>query len=272
MRKIISLLLAAAMCMGTIAFASEYSDVDDNALYANAVDRLYDFGVMRGYEDGTFRPDRVVTRAEAAALMCAARNIHAEDIPDDIGDETIILWNDGSVYDEVSDGYEKPLFSDVDKSHWAYKFICYAAKMHPTPVQGYDDGTFRPGETVTSAEFVKMCVCLIGYGDIAENNGGYPNGYITQAATLGLTEGIGEIAYNQGITRGDAAVILANTLEAPILAIGDVHMDENGVVSLTPKMMDGTGEDYKNLLMMYFDIYKVTASVVDSDAQTSRRK
>ena len=98
MKKIFSILLAAAVCMSTVtAFAGEYySDVDDGAYYANAVERLYDFGVMRGYEDGTFRPERVVTRAEAAALMCAARNVTKLDwIPE---------WNENR-------------FSDVDENH-----------------------------------------------------------------------------------------------------------------------------------------------------------
>ena len=293
MKKIVSILLAAALCApmltafadgthpggsghssGTRVYAPSdasknaggYIDIDSSASYANAVGRLYDFGVMRGYDDGTFRPDRVVTRAEAAALMCAAMNIHAEDIPDDIGDDTIILWNDGNVYSDIIDDYEKPSFSDVDKSHWAYKFIIYAAQMHPITIQGYGDGTFHPDETVTYAEFVKMCVCLLGY-DIYAAHKGYPEGYIEEAENLGLTEGLGARKNDGGITRADAAVILANTLEAPIVGVGEWYVNpltDSGFYM--PMQMNGTGEDFKNLLMIYFGIYRVTASVSDPNA------
>lgn len=268
MKKIISIILAAAMCVGSItAFASEhYNDVHNNSPYANAIERLYDFGVMRGYEDGTFRPDRVVTRAEAAALMCAARNIHAEDIPDDIGNDTIILWNTGEVYTPPYETDKSDGFSDVDKNHWAYRFISYAAKTHPATIKGYGDGTFHPDDTVTYAEFVKMCVCLIGYDTFAAQMG-YPHGYLSQAATLGLTDGLSARKNTDGITRADAAVILANTLEAPVMGMGEWQTNYlNGSGSYAPQVKDGTGEDYQNLLSIYFDIYKVTASVADPNA------
>ena len=289
MKKIISMIISLALCALTITAFAEgdrvpsggsggssvsvgtgvytpsaenknaggYIDVDSSASYANAVGRLHDFGVMRGYEDGTFRPDRVVTRAEAAALICAAKNIHAEDIVfvRDIFPE--------EAHHSAIGNYGEPLFSDVQENHWAYKFISYAAEMYPAPVRGYEDGTFHPDSTVTYQEFIKMCVCLIGYGDMAEENGGYPHGYMMQAAQLGLTNGIRTVESDAGITRADAAVILENTLEAPILTVDGLEIDENGRVTEKSKMMDGTGADYKNLLMMYFNIYKVTASAVN---------
>ena len=260
MKKIISILLAAAMFISSVVLASEnYSDIDDTAPYANAVERLYDFGVMRGYEDGTFRPERTVTRAEAAALMCAAQNMHITWI--EYGEKLNI--REGEIAGISGDGW-KNLFSDVDENHWACLYIMCSTTMYPQIINGYGDGTFRPDDTITYAEFIKMCVCLLGYSDLAEKNGGYPNGYMMQAAELGLTNGLDAIANDYGITRADAAIILSNTLEAPLVRMGAwVYDSETETGHFAPEVMDGTGEDYDNLLMRYFNIYKVTASVSD---------
>ena len=86
-----------------------------------------------GYDDGTFRPDNNMSRAEAAAIF--ARLISEKK-------------------DEKISG--KSSFNDVSKSEWYSDYIGYLSKYGI--IKGYSDNTFRPNNNVTRAEFVAMTV------------------------------------------------------------------------------------------------------------------
>ena len=86
-----------------------------------------------GYDDGTFRPDNNMTRAEASAIF--ARLIAEEK-------------------GETIKGSSK--FTDVSSIDWHNDYIGYATKYNI--VEGYNDGMFKPDEPVTRAEFVAMAV------------------------------------------------------------------------------------------------------------------
>ena len=103
-----------------------YSDVSKDAWYNNAVSTLSNAGILDGYEDGTFRPDGNITRAEFATIT--ARFLEAS-----------------------YDGGNR--FPDID-GHWAAEYINEAANAGI--VDGYEDGTFRPQQNITRAEAVTM--------------------------------------------------------------------------------------------------------------------
>ncbi|MBQ3427537.1 MAG: S-layer homology domain-containing protein [Clostridia bacterium] len=86
-----------------------------------------------GYNDGTFRPEGDMTRAEAAAIF--ARNI-AERKGENIGNK-------------VSS------FKDVDPKAWYNQYISYLASYKI--IEGYTDGTFKPDASISRAEFLAMC-------------------------------------------------------------------------------------------------------------------
>ena len=74
--RIISLLLATVMIISSMfamcAFADEtstFSDVNQDNRYYSAIDALVNSGVINGYEDGTFKPDNTITRAEFATIL-----------------------------------------------------------------------------------------------------------------------------------------------------------------------------------------------------------
>ncbi len=48
---------------------TKFPDVPNDAWYAKAVEKVNDMGLMLGYEDGTFRPNDKLTRAEAAIIL-----------------------------------------------------------------------------------------------------------------------------------------------------------------------------------------------------------
>ncbi len=84
-----------------------------------------------GHDDGTFKPDDAITRAEFVA-MC----VRFYELTDDV--------TTGSTNK----------FSDVASSHWAYSYINSAVAMDW--IEGYSDGTFRPDNNITRAEVVTI--------------------------------------------------------------------------------------------------------------------
>ena len=95
-----------------------FSDVSAGAWYATAVNTLVELDVLSGYEDGTFRPNNAVTRAEFVTAVCKC-------------------------FDNLSTGSAG--FSDVS-SHWAEGFINQA--VAEDWISGFPDGTFRPDESI----------------------------------------------------------------------------------------------------------------------------
>ena len=105
---------------------NDYTDVPADAWYNNAVSTLTNAGILDGYEDGTFKPNGNITRAEFATI--AVR-----------------------FFEATYDGGD--LFSDI-AGHWAQDYINEAANAGI--VDGYPDGTFRPQQYITRAEAMTM--------------------------------------------------------------------------------------------------------------------
>ena len=105
---------------------SGYSDVKAGDWFNNAVSTLSKAGIIAGYEDGSFRPNGYITRAEFATI--AAR-----------------------FFDVTYNG--KDLFPDIS-GHWAKDYINQAANKGF--VNGYEDGTFKPDRNITRAEAVTL--------------------------------------------------------------------------------------------------------------------
>ena len=103
-----------------------YNDVNDGDWFCCAVSTLSKMGIIKGYEDGSFKPNDPISRAEFAAI--AARF-------DPDGDKT------------------PASFSDVT-SHWAKDEISIAAN-HGW-IKGYEDGSFKPDQKITRAETMTL--------------------------------------------------------------------------------------------------------------------
>ena len=177
MRKIIFILI---VCLLIQLPAFAYTDVF-NEKFENKLEALSEYNIINGYEDGTFRPQNPITRAEFCKLIiCATMN------------EGIELDGNG--------------FSDVSDSFWAKDYICAARALEI--VNGVTATAFAPQANITNEQAIKMIVCSLGYGEEAIASGGYPNGYIKIAKDLGIIEnnfnakaistrqGIAEMVYN----------------------------------------------------------------------------
>ena len=161
MRKLKSLIIIIAVfCVYWSAYA--YSDVETWTEYCEPVQRLGALGIMNGYEDGTFRPDERITRADFAKVIVCALN---------------------KEQDAMSEGYVSP-FDDVRAGEWYVPYVNYVANNGI--VTGYADGTYKPDNDITYAEVSTIILRMMGYN---ETDLGYywPLNYTTKARILLLS-------------------------------------------------------------------------------------
>lgn len=189
-KKILAVALAAAMILGlaSVAFAASFSDTVGHEREA-AIGQLAGIGLLKGYTDGTFRPEGTITRAEFATVIVRALGLEAA----------------ADMLEGVPTGY-----SDVPVDHWATGYINVATSQGI--IKGYPDGTFQPEANVTYAEAITMIIRALGYeNEPAVKNGMWPQAYLTKAAILGVTA---DVVFNASApaTRGNVAQLIANSL------------------------------------------------------------
>ena len=197
MKKVVSFLLALTMIIGSMGMtfaapATTFNDVEDVNV-EKAVERLKAFGVVDGYEDGTYRPEKEVTREEFAKLMVTALGMeHAAKAV------------------QVAD------FSDVEAGRWSAGYIAVAAGQGI--ILGDPSGTFRPEAKVSYAEAVTMLVRALGYQD-SFLKGTWPGNFVAKAAETGITSKV-KFADAAGFAnRGEVAILLNNALDADVIKV-----------------------------------------------------
>lgn len=245
MRKVLSLVLILALVLGSfsMAFAADVeveeiyiSDIDGIAA-EGAINVLIALGIVQGYPDGTYKPDQVVTRAEAAKMIIVALGL------------------------EDSVGTQKSGFPDMAGYGWAEGYVAYASQLGI--ITGYPDGTFAPGKTVSYDEFVTIVVKALGYRD-SVLAGTWPANYANQGTALGLFDSIISGGSN-GMNRADVATMLYNGLACEIGAIG---ADGKWVATVKKYATDEADAVYDTMLYRN-DAASWTGVVNDADAEDS---
>lgn len=234
LKKVLALVVAVAMIasMGLVASAANYSDVASNASYADAVNLLSNLGIITGYEDGTFRPDNTVTRAEAATMIVRMLNLD----------------------DEVEQGDTN--FTDVAADSWASGYVNVAEANGI--INGMGDGTFNPNGEVTYGQIVKMIVCALGYEPVALAHGGYNGGgylYAGSAQVTGFTKGVAGTA-NGAASRATVARLIYNALEVELM---DQTSFSTGINGSTYEVLEN-----KTILSEYLELEKVDGVIVNT--------
>ena len=248
LKKVISAVAALSLSASSIAaLAVDYSDVDSSASYAKAVNELSSLNIINGYEDGTFKPDGLVTRAEITKMIVAA-----------LGETSAA---------EAAEG-QNTQFGDVTGEHWASGFVTQGVSNGF--INGYSATEFGPEDNVTYVQAQKMLVAAIGYGTYAEANGGWPSGYKMYANSLDITSGISGIGDNTELTRAQVAQMIDNAIDAPLCEVERYETDSwTGQLVPVLKTMDGTGKNYQTLLTRKHNAYKVYGRVTDTSKTTS---
>ena len=152
MKKLLAMVLALVMTLSLAVSANAFKDdksISDD--YAESVAVLNGMGVFKGYEDGSFKPEGNITRAEVATIVY---RIYTADV----------AKNDKS---GLYATYNK--FSDMAGAGWAQGYIGYCANA--SLVKGYPDGTFKPSGKVTGYEVLAMILRAVGYDKNNEFSG-----------------------------------------------------------------------------------------------------
>lgn len=186
MKKSIALIITFAMAVTMFAIpvsAAGFPDLPENHWAYGAVSTLVADGTIGGYEDGTFRPDGTVSRAEFVKMI-----------------------GKGSELSAVT-------YTDVPAGHWAYDYVMYSG------LEG--SGTdFRPDEAITRRDVIRLIWkragspagavapgAVTGYGDDAAAIAwGYAHGVMIGDDGLNLR-------LNDGLSRAEGAALIVRARE-----------------------------------------------------------
>ena len=223
-KKVLALVLAIAtiLSFATIASAAtaDFKDAKD-VTHTEAVDVLSAIGVLNGYKDGEYKPNRVITRAEAAKI--------------------IAMFDNGDT--DIKELYAPVNFTDVKAGHWAESFISYC--YHTGIIAGVGNNKYAPDADVTGVQFLKMVLVVLGFD--AKEEGLVGTGYSVRARNLaraiGLLNGIGnDFDYTKGLTRDNAAQIMLNALQTETVEYGKVIKLGENVAYITDSKATFTGK------------------------------
>ncbi len=239
LNKVLAMLVVFMMVVSTVAFAS-FTDVADSSSYSTAVKVDTDLGLIKGYEDGTFKPEGEITRAEFAAIVVRM-----------LGQEA-----------QANGAKTTTQFADVNAmaDDWAKGYINIATQAGV--INGYGDGNFGPNDQVKYEEAITMVVRALGY-EPAIGSAGYPTGYLTKAGELGLTDNVTGVN-GQAINRGAVAQIAFNALDVAMMTQSGYGTFTQYVINDGYSSTNGTTNVKKTILSENHKVVKVMGTVTDS--------
>ena len=232
MKKLLAMVLALVMTLSLAVSANAFKDDKDvSADYAEAVAVLNGMDVFKGYEDGSFKPQGNITRAEVATIIY---RIYTGDV----------AKNDKS---GLYSTYNK--FSDMTGAGWAAGYIGYCANAEL--VKGYPDGTFKPSGNVTGYEVLAMILRAVGYDKNGEFSGAdWSLNVAKYAEQLGVLKNVAKTT-NLGApaTRELVAEILFRAIQQPMVT----YTPAFGYVTDKVQKLDQTSLGYKNFKLVSGD-------------------
>ena len=274
MKKVLSLLLVVSMLLSlaTVAYAAKFSDVDSNYSWAQeAIETLSEDKVITGYEDGTFKPGKSITRQEAIALFSRALGASAET------NETIINFAYGI--------YEVDLEECADS--YAVKqgaYLVYRKVLTIDEVISYLS-TDRRNETLKRYEAATLIAKALGadawlknnedvdtklsYADVNNIPAKYVD-YVFYTTTLGIMGDMGNNKFgpNEDVTRAQIAVMIkriADMMEFEYVG-GVVATVDTLKNNLTVKTADGETVKFavSNSDAVYIDANRVSLTDIEA--------
>src|SRR3989338_1627500 len=172
--------IAAFFLLGSFVNAAAFSDVGYDHPYQVAISNLHFFDFIKGYDDGGFHPDEKINRAEFTKIVV------------------------GAVFSssEIEECTESS-FSDVPEGQWFTSYICMATAK--SIVKGYEDGTFKPTQTITFAEAAKIITKTFSISS-EEDNPWYKPFIIALEVRRASPPSV--VAVDAPITRGEMAEMI----------------------------------------------------------------
>lgn len=125
----LSTVTAVAVGVTGVAAAQSFTDVSESNIHAESINLLAEAGIIKGYADGTFKPDAAVTRGQAAKMIVGALELDTENVTN-------------------------PNFTDIKTSNQYYGAI--ATLENAGFIEAFEDNTFRPSAPITHAEIAAI--------------------------------------------------------------------------------------------------------------------
>ena len=191
LKKVLALVMAFAMAFTMMASAAYTDQADITA--TEAVDTLAALNVMTGNTDGSFAPNKTVTRAEMCRMIFSIRSGGNSDASAYAGMQTT--------------------FTDVPDDAWYAGYVKYCQSVGI--VSGTSKTTFEPNRDVTGIEAALMCLRVMGYDPAKANIGGSTWSITTigLATENGLLDDV-KSEISKGLPRQYAAQIMYNMIDA----------------------------------------------------------
>lgn len=242
LKKVLALVLAFA-CAFTMFAGAAFKDQADIKT-TEAVDTLVALGVIKGYDDGSFRPDATVTRAEMAKMIYVLRTGK----------------DDASAYASAA-----TKFDDLNgaSTAWAAGYVKYCEALGI--IAGKSATKFDPAATVTGEEAAKMLLVTLGYD--AEKAGligtSWAKTTIALADQNGLLEDV-NAPLSLALPRQYAAQMIFNAIDAHTVKLTDGEYSNMNIIGTYYPTI---GEKYMGLkktvgtltgVVMDKDTYKLT--------------
>ena len=237
LKKVLALVLAFA-CAFTMFAGAAFTDQADIKVENEVVDTLIELGVIQGYDDGSFRPNETVTRAQMAKMIYVLRTGNS----------------DASAYNN-----DKTSFTDVN-GHWAAGFIKYCQSVGI--IAGQSATKFAPDQTVTAQEAAKMLLVTLGYD--AQKAGLVGINWASKTNALADENGLLDdvnTSFTGPCPRQYAAQLIYNAIDTPTVVWRD---DAYTNVTLLGDDNKTVGEKFMNL--------KKTTAVLEDVSKTSGKE
>lgn len=187
---------ASVVAPNTTDASTSFKDVPSTHNFYNDVTNLSERSIIKGFEDGTFRPGENVTRGQVAKIIAGALGLDTKNV-------------------------KNPGFKDIPTTHQYYGAI--AALANAGIISGYEDGTFRPGEPVQRNHMAKIIAGAFNLQatpnyttPLTDVRSDY-KAYVTALHEYGVTTGKTSTTFDgsSNVTRGQLAafVVRAETVK-----------------------------------------------------------
>ncbi len=251
LKRALTLVLACAMIFGMFAInasaaTTSFTD-NDTIVNSEAVATMTQLNIIKGYEDGSFKPTQVVTRAEMCKMICIALNGGVEPV---LGADSLAIFSD-------------------TQGHWANPYISYCFSEGIVSGDSGKGGTFRPEATVTGTEAAKMMLVAMGYKSAYAGFTGADWALKVGAAanSKGLFTGLATLNVSTGLTRDNAAQLIYNGIKAEMVEYDSTLATDpvTGQLTSSPKLKTLSG---KTMLTEKFGVSVLEGIVMSSEYAT----
>ena len=224
--------MLAFACAFTMFAGAAFTDSADIKVKSEVVDTLVELGVIQGYDDGSFRPNETVTRAQMAKMIYVLRTGNS----------------DASAYND-----DYTTFTDIS-THWGRGYIKYCQSLGI--IAGKSATVFAPDVKVTTQEAAKMLLVTLGYD--AKKAGLVGTGWASKTNALADENGLLDdvnTSFSGPCPRQYAAQLIYNTIDAPTVVWRDDAYHHTNVLD---KDNQTVGEKYMGLKKTVATLTNVT--------------